>query len=78
MIEAVIVSTARTPIGRANRGTLNNLEGCELGAHVIRAALERAGVEGGEVDDVILGTARPEGATGNNVARTSALRARCI
>ena len=75
MIEAVIVSTARTPIGRANRGTLNNLEGCELGAHVIRAALERAGVEGGEVDDVILGTARPEGATGNNVARTSALRA---
>ena len=75
MTEAVIVSTARTPIGRAGRGALNNLDGAELGALVIRAALDRAGVDGAEVEDVLLGAARLEGAQGNNVARVAALRA---
>jgi acetyl-CoA C-acetyltransferase len=75
MPEAVIVSTARTPIGRAYRGSLNDTEGPVLAAHVIKAALERARVEGGEVEDVLLGSAHPEGATGNNVARVAALSA---
>ncbi len=75
MTEAVIVSTARTPIGRAYKGALNDCEGPVLAAHVIRAALERAGVEGGEVEDVLLGSAHPEGATGNNVARVAAMAA---
>jgi acetyl-CoA C-acetyltransferase len=75
MTEAVIVSTARTPIGRAYKGALNDCEGPVLAAHVIRAALERAGVEGADVEDVMLGSAHPEGATGNNVARVAALAA---
>lgn len=75
MEEAVIVSTARTPIGRAGRGALNNLDGADLGAIVIREALARARVDGGEVEDVLLGAARLEGPQGNNVARTAALRA---
>jgi len=75
MHEAVIVSTARTPIGRAQRGAFNNLDGAELGAVVIRAALARAGIDGAEVDDVLLGAARLEGPQGNNVARVAALRA---
>ncbi len=75
MPEAVIVSTARTPIGRAYKGSLNDTEGAVLAAHVIGAALSRAGVEGAEVEDVLLGSAHPEGATGNNVARVAALAA---
>ncbi len=75
MNDAVIVSTARTPIGRAYRGSLNDTDGPTLAAHVIRAALSRAKVEGGEVEDVLLGSAHPEGATGNNVARVAALAA---
>jgi acetyl-CoA C-acetyltransferase len=75
MPEAVIVSTARTPIGRAYKGALNDTEGPVLAAHVIKAALARAGVEGAEVEDVLLGSAHPEGATGNNVARVAALAA---
>ncbi|KAB7645468.1 acetyl-CoA C-acyltransferase [Polymorphobacter fuscus] len=74
-MDAVIVSTARTPIGRAYKGTLNDTEGAVLGAHVIRAALDRAGVDGAEVEDVMLGSAHPEGATGNNVARVAAMAA---
>ncbi len=77
MSKAVIVSTARTPIGKAFRGALNNTHGAEMGGHVIRAALDRACLEGGEVEDVILGAAFLEGATGNNIARQSALRAGC-
>ncbi|TCS08100.1 acetyl-CoA C-acyltransferase [Caulobacter sp. BK020] len=77
MPEAVIVSTARTPIGRAFRGAFNNTHGADLGGHVIAAALERAGVAPGEVEDVILGCATPEGPTGNNIARQSAIRAGC-
>jgi acetyl-CoA C-acetyltransferase len=75
MPDAVIVSTARTPIGRAYRGAFNNTHGAVLGGHVISHAVQRAGLEPGEVEDVILGCALPEGATGQNVARQSALRA---
>jgi acetyl-CoA C-acetyltransferase len=74
-MDAVIVATARTPIGRAYKGSLNDTEGAVLGAHVIRAALARAGVAPAEVEDVMLGSAHPEGATGNNVARVAALSA---
>jgi acetyl-CoA C-acetyltransferase len=75
MADAVIVSTARTPIGRAYRGAFNNTHGADLAGHVIRHAVERARVEPGEVEDVILGCALPEGATGNNIARQAAVRA---
>ena len=75
MREAVIVSTARTPIGRAYRGAFNNTHGATLGGHVIKQAVERAGVEPEAVEDVILGCAMPEGATGGNIARQAAIRA---
>ena len=77
MVDAVIVSTARTPIGKAYKGTLTNVGGSTLGAHVIRAAAERANVALEEIDDVMLGSAHPEGATGNNVARVAAIEAGC-
>ena len=72
---AVIVSTARTPIGRAFRGSLNDTHGATMGAHVIRHAVARAGVDAGEIDDVIIGCAYPEGAAGSNIARQAALAA---
>ena len=75
MPEAVIVSTARTPIGRAFRGAFNLTHGATLGGHVIRHAVERAGIEPGEVEDVIMGCGFPEGATGHNIARQATLRA---
>ena len=75
MPEAVIVSTARTPIGKAYRGALNYTHGPTLGAHAVAAAVERAGVDGDEVDDVIMGGSLLEGTTGMNVARHVALRA---
>ncbi len=75
MREAVIVSTARTPIGKALRGAFNNTHGATMTGHVIQKAVERAKVEPGEVDDVIIGCANPEGATGHNIARDAALRA---
>jgi len=75
MDNAVIVATARTPIGRAGRGAFNNLDGPELGAIVINEGVRRAGIEGGDVEDVLLGAARLEGPQGNNVARLAALRA---
>ena len=75
MADAVIVSTARTPIGKAYRGAFNNTHGATLAGHVIASAVQRAGVEPGEVEDVILGCALPEGATGQNIARQAALRA---
>ena len=75
MREAVIVSTARTPIGKAFRGAFNNTHGARLGGHVIAAAIARAGVEPAEVEDVIMGCGVPEGATGHNIARQCALRA---
>src|SRR2546425_7880151 len=75
MAEAVIVSTARPPIGRAYRGAFNNTHGATLGGHVVKHAVERARLEPGEIEDVILGCAMPEGATGHNIARQAALRA---
>jgi acetyl-CoA C-acetyltransferase len=75
MREAVIVSTARTPIGRAARGAFNNTHGADLGGHVIRHAVERAGVDPAEIEDVILGCGGPEGATGFNIGRQAVIRA---
>jgi acetyl-CoA C-acetyltransferase len=75
MADAVIVSTARTGIGKAYRGALNNTHGATMAGFVIKEAVKRAGVEPGEVEDVILGCAMPEGATGQNIARQAALRA---
>jgi len=75
MNEVAIVATARTAIGRAFRGALNNTHGAVLGAHVIGAALQRAGVPADAVDDVVLGCAWQEGATGSNIARQASLRA---
>jgi len=75
MTEAVIVSTARTGIGKAYRGALNNTHGATLGGHVIAEAVRRARLEPGEVEDVVMGCALPEGATGHNIARQAALRA---
>ena len=75
MTDAVIVSTARTPIGKAYRGAFNNLESPTMGAAAIEAAIERAGVEKGEVDDVVMGCAMQQGTQGFNVARQCAIRA---
>ena len=75
MDEAVIVSTARTPIGRATRGAFNQTHGAELGGHVVRHAVERAGLDPAEIEEVVLGCADPEGATGGNIARQAMLRA---
>ena len=75
MPEAVIVSTARTPIGKAYRGFLNDTHGSDLGAHAVKHAIERAGVNPADIEDVIMGAGNPEGATGSNIARQIALRA---
>jgi acetyl-CoA C-acetyltransferase len=75
MNEAVIVSTARTPIGKAYRGAFNATHGPAMGAHVISHAMARAKVDPAEIEEVILGVGRPEGTTGGNVARQSAIRA---
>ncbi len=77
MTEAVIVSTARTPLCKSWRGALNNTHGAKMGGHVVHAALERARVDADEVEDVIIGCATPEGATGGNIARQIALAAGC-
>lgn len=75
MGEAVIVSTARTPIGKAFRGAFNRTHGATLAAHAIGRAIERAKIDAEEVEDVVVGCARPEGATGHNIARLAAIRA---
>ena len=75
MREAVIVSTARTPIGKAYRGAFNNTYGATLAGHSIAAVVERAGVDPAEIDDVVFGCALEQGTTGNNIARQAALRA---
>ena len=77
MPEAAIVAVARTPIGRAFRGAFNQTPGATMAGHVITTAMQRANVEPHEVEDVILGCGLPEGATGNNIGRTAALRAGC-
>ena len=75
MREAVIVSTARTPIGKAYRGAFNNTHGAVLGGHAVKHAVERSGVEASEVEDIIMGCGTPEGATGVNIARQCGIRA---
>ena len=75
MDDAVIVSTARTPIGKAFRGAFNNTHGAVLGGHVVKHALKRSGIDPHEIEDVVIGCGFPEGATGHNVARQCALRA---
>jgi acetyl-CoA C-acetyltransferase len=75
--EAVIVSTARTALAKSWRGSFNLTHGATLGGHVVKAAIERARLDPAEVEDVLIGCALPEGATGNNVARQIALRAGC-
>ncbi|NNC71466.1 MAG: acetyl-CoA C-acyltransferase [Sphingomonadaceae bacterium] len=74
MRDAVIVSTARTAIGKAYRGAFNNTQGPTLGSFAVKAAVERAGIDGGEVQDCIMGAAMQQGTTGTNVARQIALR----
>ena len=75
MREAVIVSTARTPIGKAYRGAFNNTNGATLGGHAVAEAVKRAGIDPATVDDVVMGCALEPGTTGNNIARQIALRA---
>ncbi len=75
MDEAVIVSTARTPIGRAFKGAFNATQGAEMVAPILSAAIERARIAPADVEEVVLGCGYPEGATGGNVARHSAIRA---
>ncbi|MCW5624131.1 MAG: acetyl-CoA C-acyltransferase [Burkholderiales bacterium] len=75
MSDAVIVSTARTPLAKSWRGAFNMTHGATLGGHVVQHAVSRAGLDPAEVEDVIMGCANPEGATGWNIARQIALRA---
>ena len=75
MTSAVIVSTARTPLAKSWKGAFNMTHGATLGGMAVRAAVERAGVDPGAIDDVLMGCANPEGATGSNIARQIALRA---
>jgi acetyl-CoA C-acetyltransferase len=75
MTRAVIVSTARTPLAKSWKGAFNMTHGATLGGFAVKAAVERAGIEAGEVEDVLMGCANPEGATGWNIARQAALRA---
>lgn len=77
MTSALVVSTARTPFAKSWKGSFNMTHGATLGGHAVRAAMGRAGVEPGEVEDVIMGCANPEGATGWNIARQVALAAGC-
>jgi acetyl-CoA C-acetyltransferase len=77
VVDAVIASTARTPLAKSWRGAFNLTHGATLGAHVVRAALDRALIDPAAVEDVLMGCANPEGATGFNIARQIALRAGC-
>jgi acetyl-CoA C-acetyltransferase len=77
MPDAVIVSTARTPLCKSWRGALNMTHGATLGGHVLRQAIERARLDPASIEDVIMGCANPEGATGRNIARQIAIRAGC-
>ena len=75
MTSAVIVSTARTPLAKSWKGAFNMTHGATLGGHAVQHAVQRAGIDGALVDDVIMGCATPEGATGSNIARQIALKA---
>ena len=77
MTAALIVSTARTPLAKSWKGSFNMTHGATLGGHAVQHAIARAGIDAAEVDDVIMGCATPEGATGSNIARQIALRAGC-
>ena len=77
MTSAVIVSTARTPLAKSWKGAFNMTHGATLGGHAVKHAIARAGIDAAEVDDVIMGCANPEGATGMNIARQIALAAGC-
>src|SRR6202158_936898 len=77
MTDAVVVSTARTGLAKSWRGAFNMTHGATLGGHVVKYAIERARLDPAEVDDVLMGCAFPEGATGSNIARQIALRAGC-
>jgi len=77
MADAVIVSTARTPLGKSWRGAFNMTHGATMGGHALKHAIERAKLDPAEIEDVIVGCANPEGATGRNIARQIALRAGC-
>src|SRR5476649_1382340 len=77
MKQAVIVSTARTGLAKSVRGGFNETHGAVMGGHAVKHAIARAGIEAGEVEDVAMGCGFPEGATGNNIARESALWAGC-
>jgi acetyl-CoA C-acetyltransferase len=77
MRDAVIVSYARTGMAKSIRGGFNNTHGATMAGHVIEHAIQRAGIEAGEVEEVVLGSGQPEGATGGNIARLAAIRAGC-
>ena len=77
MTQAVIVSTARTPLAKSWKGAFNMTHGASLGGHAVQHAIARAGIDAAEVEDVIMGCANPEGATGMNIARQIALAAGC-
>ena len=77
MPDAVIVSTARTPLCKSWRGAFNMTHGATMGGHALHHAIERAGLDPADIDDVIMGCANPEGATGRNIARQIAIRAGC-
>jgi len=75
MKDAVIISTARTAVAKTGRGSLNNTHGATMGGHAIKAAVERAGIDPARIEDCFIGCGYPEGETGSNIARQSALRA---
>jgi acetyl-CoA C-acetyltransferase len=77
MVDAVIVSTARTGLAKSWKGAFNMTHGATMGGHVLQAAIARAGIDAAEVEDVLMGCANPEGATGANIARQVAIRAGC-
>src|SRR5262249_40073945 len=77
MPEAVIVSTARTPLCKSWRGAFNMTHGATMGGHALQHAIAPAGIEPSDVEDVVMGCANPEGATGRNIARQIAIRAGC-
>jgi acetyl-CoA C-acetyltransferase len=77
MPDAVVVSTARTPLCKSWRGAFNMTHGATIGGHALKSAIERAGLDAAEIEDVLMGCANPEGATGRNIARQIAIRAGC-
>ncbi|MDP6978001.1 MAG: acetyl-CoA C-acyltransferase [Myxococcota bacterium] len=77
MREAVIVSTARTGLAKSHRGGFNNTTGVAIAGHAVKHSIERAGVEPGEVDEVVMGCGTPQGTTGNNIGRLAAVKAGC-